>query len=82
MVDCWVAGSTLGGRLLARWLREVLGDEAGVCSRFYSAYGDRTGAMWRQFRAVLMERVPEDQHDAAVAAADGAFARMHRWLCA
>ena len=77
-----VEGSTLGGRFLARWLREVLGTEADVCSRFYSAYGDRTGAMWRQFRAVLTERVPEDQHDAAVAAADGTFARMHRWLCA
>ncbi len=65
-------GSTLGGQYIARHLEEVLGLTAGEGDAYFRGYGERTGEMWRAFKAVLSE-VPEAQADSVIAAAKAMF---------
>jgi heme oxygenase len=65
-------GSTLGGQYIARHLEEVLGLTAGEGNAYFRGYGERTGEMWRAFKAVLAE-VPEEQADSVIAAAKAMF---------
>jgi heme oxygenase len=66
-------GSTLGGQYIARQVEEALGLEAGVGDAYFRGYGERTGEMWRTFRAVLTE-VPEDAGEDLIVAAQAMFA--------
>ncbi len=62
-------GSTLGGMLIARQLRERHGWE----SRFYGVYGDRTAAMWRAFAQAVDGLGERLDVDAMIAAAHATF---------
>jgi heme oxygenase len=66
-------GSTLGGQYIARQVEEALGLEPGVGDAYFRGYGERTGEMWRAFRAVLME-VPEADGEMVIDAARAMFA--------
>jgi heme oxygenase len=44
-----VEGSTLGGRMLARALSSLFGQDAMDGRRFFYGYGERHGVMWRDF---------------------------------
>lgn len=46
-------GSTLGGKIISRRLRESLGLTTSSGARFLNPYGDRTGAMWQSFAGSL-----------------------------
>ncbi len=76
-------GSTLGGQILARHFgtRFPLSAECGL--RFFTAYGEETATMWRQFLEVL---AIYSQTDAAarlmVDAAVSMFARLLDWFVA
>ncbi|ADV84073.1 biliverdin-producing heme oxygenase [Terriglobus saanensis] len=48
-----VEGSTLGGQYIARHVEEVLQFTPGVGDAYFRGYGDRTGEMWKEFRAVV-----------------------------
>jgi heme oxygenase (biliverdin-IX-beta and delta-forming) len=48
-----VEGSTLGGQYIARHVEEVLHFAPGVGNAYFRGYGDSTGAMWKEFRAVV-----------------------------
>lgn len=66
-------GSTLGGQYIARHVEEALAVEPGVGNAYFRGYGDRTGAMWKAFQAVLAE-VPAEHTEAVVCAAKAMFA--------
>lgn len=66
-------GSTLGGQYIARHVEETLALEPGVGDAYFRGYGERTGAMWKAFQAVLVE-VPERQTEEVVQAAKAMFA--------
>jgi heme oxygenase (biliverdin-IX-beta and delta-forming) len=66
-------GSTLGGQYIARQVEETLGLRAGEGDAYFRGYGERTGEMWRAFRAVLVE-VPEDEGEVVITAAKAMFA--------
>jgi heme oxygenase len=68
-------GSTLGGQYIARHLEETLALGPGEGDAYFRGYGERTGEMWRAFKAVLAE-VPEQDSDAVIAAANAMF----RWF--
>lgn len=68
-------GSTLGGQYIARHLERVLTLKPGEGDAYFRGYGDRTGEMWRSFKAVLAE-VPEEESERVIAAAIGMF----RWF--
>jgi len=67
-----VEGSTLGGQHIARHVEKVLNIKAGKGNAYFRGYGDRTGMMWQEFKAVLTD-VPEDQSDHVIAAAKAMF---------
>ncbi len=54
-----VEGSTLGGQVIARRLRERLGIDAHSGAGFFSGYAERTGTMWKELVAFLAAQVPE-----------------------
>ncbi|MET4676542.1 MULTISPECIES: biliverdin-producing heme oxygenase [unclassified Luteibacter] len=72
-----VEGSALGGRLIARRLRELYPDRE---HRFY-AVGEDAPSAWRRFQHLLDTHLPDDAScRAAVDGARGMFARFRRTL--
>lgn len=86
--DCFgclyvLEGSTLGGQLISRHVREALGVTPETGGRYFYGYGDRTGQMWQRFRAAVTGFVVSPAvQDAAVAAAKDTFQKLHRWTAA
>jgi heme oxygenase len=68
-----VEGSSLGGQYIARHLESTLGLDATHGVAYFRGYGERTGSLWTQFKAVLAG-LPEAQEDRVVAAAQAMFA--------
>jgi heme oxygenase len=74
-------GSTLGGQIIVRHLREqVSGLEGGGGCSFFASYGADVGVMWRRFQGVLREHSSASTDDAMVAAACETFVLLHDWL--
>ena len=48
-----IEGSTLGGRVVMRKLQRVLGISPDAGGRFFTGYGENTGAQWRSYLEVL-----------------------------
>ncbi len=73
-------GATLGGRTIVKIIARE-GRTDALPARFFSGYGEATGAQWRQFCACLHRH---SLCDAALlsapAAAEATFASMERWL--
>jgi heme oxygenase len=76
-----VEGSTLGGQIIARQLHRHLNLQAAAQLRFFSAYGARTGTMWRAFVAAL-NRLNLAAEDAAhvLQGAEATFEALERWM--
>ena len=74
-------GATLGGRVISRHL-DTLGLRPDTGGAFFAGYGDETGAMWKEFSAVIGAYA--DAHPAStdriVDAADQTFTLLERWL--
>lgn len=74
-------GSSLGGRVIARRLRDTLGIGPESGARFFHGYGDRTGEMWRSFRAALTAYArASGDHQRIVVGAARTFAGLCRWF--
>lgn len=63
-------GSTLGGQIVARMLREKLGIEGDSGGGYFAAHGDATAMRWREF--ATWARANVHTPDAAAAAVDKA----------
>lgn len=75
-----VEGSALGGRMILRMLAERGVHDPAL--RFLDPYGERTGALWRGFLAVLArETVSGERAEAAVRGACRGFAHAEQVLC-
>jgi len=62
-------GSALGGQLIARRAAERFGFDDRRGAAFFHGHGERTGAMWREFRERLETAVaPHERADACAAA--------------
>jgi heme oxygenase (biliverdin-IX-beta and delta-forming) len=73
-------GSTLGGQLISRHLRDRLDITPDAGGRFFHGYGDETGRMWRRLREVLVTSVTSgDNQDLAVQSATATFTSLRRW---
>lgn len=75
-------GSTLGGRIIgpAMAARFNLSDRRGYA--YFDPYGERTGSMWKAFKALATESVPVPDIDQAVMAARATFMALESWLVA
>ena len=69
-------GSALGGKLIARHVRASL----GFAPAYHDPYGDRAGAMWREFQSRLESIVTLSRADGAVASAKSTFEHLRAWL--
>jgi heme oxygenase len=76
-----IEGSTLGGQVLSRHVEQTLGMRDGVGYSYYQSYGGRVGAMWKQFRELLLARSSPARDDQMVSAACETFARLEAWMC-
>ena len=73
-------GATLGGVLISRHIQEKLGVMPASGGAFFHGYGQRTGEMWREFRAALTAfDATTDQQDQVIMAARATFDTLRRW---
>jgi heme oxygenase len=68
-----IEGSTLGGQYIARHVEQTLHLEPGRGDSYFRGYGDQTGSMWRDFKAVLAE-VPDVRTALVIQSAKQMFA--------
>ncbi len=55
-----IEGSALGGQVITPRLKRDLGLEPGRGASYFNGYGERTGAMWREFRQRAAAEVGDD----------------------
>ena len=76
-------GATLGGRVISRQIERGLGLDATCGARFFHGYGERTGAMWKAFRASLGAFADTSSgEDQVVASAIATFTALRVWCAA
>ena len=76
-----VEGSALGGRGMARQLDPLLGPGVTAGRLFFSGHGADTGAVWRDYLAVLaLEPRSLPQCSAIIDGANATFAAFEHWL--
>lgn len=71
-------GSSNGGRMIARPLRQGLGLEGEAGTRHLDPYGPAHGERWRAFRQALDAALPETRWAQAEAGAQAAFRALGR----
>ena len=71
-------GATLGGQVLLRHMRSRFGLRQEGCA-FFSGYGERTGAMWKQFGNILKDAPPHWSPE-IVSSAIATFESIGRWV--
>ena len=76
-----VEGSTLGGAIIAREVKNRLGLDAETGCAYFRSYGRDIAAMWKSFGAVLLETSSPEADDQIVESAQKTFDVMHDWLC-
>lgn len=71
-------GSTLGGQFIVRHLSR---DWPALPTRFFAGYGERTGAMWRNFLAVLNDQpIAAGEREAILQGAEATFEALAHWF--
>lgn len=76
-----VEGSALGGRGMARQLDALLGTGVAAGRQFFSGHGAATGAVWREYLALLSAVPgPVSQRKSIIDGANATFATFERWL--
>lgn len=74
-------GSTLGGALISKRLREDLGIDPVEGGSFFAGHGEQNGAMWKDFRDWASREITDKKEiDDAVAAAVAAFGCFVDWF--
>jgi heme oxygenase len=73
-------GASLGGVSVSRHVQIEPGVTAHLGAPVINGYGERTGAMWQQFRTALTEiSLTPDEHGEAVAAVRQTFQNPNLW---
>jgi heme oxygenase len=76
-------GSTLGGQIISRHLKETLAITPETGGAFFASYGPELGNRWKEFReAVCQDERSLTQADQIVAAARDTFQCFNDWLMA
>ena len=73
-------GSRLGGSLIARHVEKTLSLSPGQGNAYFRGAGAATGQLWMEFLEVLRNRVPDDQTEAVVIAAQEMFRFFTAWM--
>lgn len=76
-----IEGSTLGGQVISRHLKEKFGldDDSGIA--FFSGYGKETGTMWKNFRDAINNFADDDvNREEIIGAANETFTKIGKSL--
>ena len=72
-----IEGSTLGGQVISRHLRQKFNLDAGNGAAFFSGYGVETGKMWNVFREKITEFADGDvDHEEIIKSANETFKKI------
>lgn len=75
-----IEGSTLGGQMIARHVREVLGLSENEGLQFFSSYGAEVGPKWKTFRELLQRFSSPDRDPEIIESAKLTFQTLRRCL--
>jgi heme oxygenase len=74
-------GSTLGGQIISRHLKQSLDITPENGGAFFISYGAELGKRWKEFReSVLADERSLSETDEIIAAARDTFQSFHNWL--
>ncbi|HEY4308375.1 MAG TPA: biliverdin-producing heme oxygenase [Pirellulales bacterium] len=75
-----IEGSTLGGRLLSERFEKMFGLSRGRGGSFFNCYGDRVGAMWKDYCRLLEQHAFPSTDPEVIQAAEETFESLGEWL--
>jgi len=73
-------GSVLGGKIIARMIKEQLNAQQSPGYSFFLGYGEDTGAMWQAFKDDLEQPFDDREKEEVVQAANDTFVRFKQWI--
>jgi len=73
-------GSTLGGPIIAKMIRQQLGIEGENGFTFFMSYGKDAPVMWQRFKDSLAKPFRADEHEAIIRAANETFITFRNWI--
>jgi heme oxygenase (biliverdin-IX-beta and delta-forming) len=83
VLGCWyvIEGATLGGQLISRHFRAVLGMSREQGCAFFGSYGEQVGSMWKEFCSGLnaAASIPAVE-SLIIESACQTFIALDRWL--
>lgn len=76
-------GSTMGGQVISKQLREKLSITPETGGSFFYAYGPQTMPMWLEFRTFLNsdETASKTERPKILESAKATFLSLERWVC-
>lgn len=75
-----IEGSTLGGLVIRKWLKDAPWMPDGGFA-YFNSYGREAPAMWRAFQEILAGFAASANADAIIEAANDTYARIYQWHC-
>jgi heme oxygenase len=74
-------GSTLGGRVISKMLKENLGLEMASGAGFFNGYGSQTMMRWNSFKEVLLNHCSiHGCDDEVITSANDTFLKFYSWM--
>lgn len=74
-------GSTLGGQMIARTIKEVLNIDSNSGVSFFNGYGKETGSKWKLFQQALVSFSNDfSTNHVIIAAANETFSKFEKWI--
>jgi len=75
-----IEGSTLGGKIISKMVKQQLQfpDDTGLS--FFNGYGEQTDAMWNRFKQAINQEALVPHEDVIVETANETFAKFRGWF--
>ncbi|MGC3945114.1 MAG: biliverdin-producing heme oxygenase [Chryseolinea sp.] len=73
-------GSTLGGQIIAKMLKQQLGKDSDEGLTFFLSYGPQTAAMWNRFKSYLDKPFDDRERTEVVRGAKETFTSFRKWI--
>lgn len=70
-----IEGSTLGGNVMAKQLSKTEGF-AEQSFHYFGCYGAKTGIMWKSFKDILDQNIPEDRYSEVLLGAEKLYRHL------
>lgn len=75
-----IEGSSLGGKIISRMIRQLLERTEPGGFTFFESYGDDSPAMWEKFKVALDKPLKEAEQVIVIQAANSTFFQFSQWF--